>query len=413
VTSALSATAPPRRRREGIGANRLVVALSVARLGDAVGNSILFIALPLYVAKLSSPWFPFPEPVRVGILLSLYGLTNALLQPVMGALSDRLGRRKPLIVGGLLIMGMATIGFMAAARFTDLLLLRMLQGVGVALTIPASMALMASGSRRETRGGSMGIYTTARMTGFSIGPLIGGFVQVHYGFNAAFLAGGAFILLALLLVQLWVHDVPRDAAPAASRPKPSGRRLLSPGILAAALATILMAGSFSMMTTLEQQFNARLHETAFGFSVAFSALMVTRLILQLPLGRLSDRIGRRPLIVAGLVLMAPATALEGWVLSTAQLTLLRMVQGIGAAAVAAPAFALAGDLATRGGEGRQMSLVTSGFGLGIATGPLLAGVLAVRSFELPFVVAGILLVAGAVAVHRLAPETVHRRHGEE
>jgi MFS family permease len=402
-------TEAKRHRLEGIGASRVVVALSVARLGDAVGNSILFIALPLYVAKLSSPWFPFPESVRVGILLSLYGLTSALLQPVMGAVSDRLGRRKPLILVGLLIMGTATMGFMAASRFTHLLFLRTLQGVGVALTIPASMALMAAGSRRETRGGSMGIYTTARMTGFTVGPLIGGFLQVHFGFNAAFVAGGAFIFLALLLVQLWVRDAPTEIADRPRRSRVFDRKLMSSGIVGAALATILMAGSFSMMTTLETQFNARLHETAFGFSIAFSALMITRLVFQVPLGRLSDRIGRRPLIVTGLLLMAPATALEGFVSSTVQLTALRLVQGLGAAAVAAPAFALAGDLATRGGEGRQMSLVTSGFGLGIATGPLLAGILAVSSFELPFLAAGVLLVVGALAAYRLITETVNVR----
>jgi MFS family permease len=392
-------------RFQNIGANRLVLALSIARLGDAVGNSILFIALPLYVAKLSSPWFPFPEPVRVGILLSLYGLTSALLQPVMGALSDRFGKRKPLILAGLLVMGVGTLGFIAAARFTDLLVLRTMQGVGVALTIPASMALMAAGSRRETRGGSMGIYTTARMTGFTVGPLIGGFLQSRFGFTSAFAAGGAFIFLAILLVQLWVHDVPGDRPAPKRRFVVFERKLISPGILGAALATILMAGSFSMMTTLEKQFNERLHETALGFSVAFSALMVSRLIFQLPLGRLSDRIGRKPLMVAGLILMAPATALLGWVSSTAGLTALRLLQGVGAAAIAAPAFALAGDLATRGGEGRQMSLITSGFGLGIATGPLLAGVLAVVSFELPFAVAGGLLVVGAWVVHRVVVET--------
>lgn len=393
-----------------LGGNRLVLALSVARFGDAVGNSILFIALPLYVAKLSSPWFPFPESVRVGILLALYGLVSASLQPVMGALSDRLGRRKPLILGGLLIMGLGTLAFMLAARFTDLLVLRALQGVGVALTIPASMALMAAGTHRRSRGGSMGIYTTLRMGGFVIGPLIGGYLQVHVGFNAAFIAGAGCILLAMLLVQLWVHDVPVPSSGGERRTfRAFDVTLLSPGIVGTAIATVLMAGAFSMMTTLEEQFNTRLDQTAIGFSVAFSALMVSRLLFQMPLGRLSDRIGRKPLIIAGLVLMAPATAALGLVTSTLQLTVARLVQGVAAAAIAAPAFALAGDLATKGGEGRQMSLITSGFGLGIALGPLVAGVLAVVSFELPFAVGGGLLLVGAVVVHRMVTETVRRQ----
>jgi len=58
------------------GANRTVLALSIARLGDAVGNSILFIIIPLYVAKIPDPRFPIPETVLVGLLISLYGLVT-------------------------------------------------------------------------------------------------------------------------------------------------------------------------------------------------------------------------------------------------------------------------------------------------------------------------------------------------
>ena len=125
-----------------LGANRAVLALSVARMGDAIGNSILFVILPLYVARLPAPAFPMPEPIRVGVLLSLYGLVNTLCQPLMGALSDHLGRRKILIQAGLAVMGVGTLGFIFASRFVELVLLRSFQGIGVALTVPASMALM-------------------------------------------------------------------------------------------------------------------------------------------------------------------------------------------------------------------------------------------------------------------------------
>ncbi|MGA9751809.1 MAG: MFS transporter [Acidobacteriota bacterium] len=395
--------------QDSLGVNRAVIALSVARLADAMGNSILFIVLPLYVAKMPAPWFPFPEPVRVGILISLFGLVSATFQPIMGALSDRIGRRKAVIQAGLLLMGAATFSFLFAARFADLLVLRTVQGIGVALTIPASMAIMAAVTSKKTRGGAMGVYTTLRMVGFASGPLVGGLLQVKYGFNAAFVVGTALILLGMVLVQLWVQDVRVERPATDPRPfrmfEPS---IMSSGIMGVGVATFVMASAFSMMTTLERQFNARLNETALGFSVAFSALMVSRLLFQVPLARLSDRVGRKPPIIAGLVLMAPATALLGEVVTTGQLTGLRLLQGLGAAAIAAPAFALAGDLAKAGGEGRQMSIVTMGFGLGIALGPLLAGLLAVHSFELPFFVGGVMALGGAWVVARYVPETVRR-----
>ncbi|MGD9404426.1 MAG: MFS transporter, partial [Anaerolineae bacterium] len=306
---------------DSIGANRTVLALSVARLGDAVGNSILFVVIPLYVAKLPAPWFPIPETVLVGLLISLYGLTNALLQPFVGAWIDRVSRRKPFIQAGLVLMAIGTLAFVFAGRFSALLFIRGLQGIGVALTIPASLALMASATEKRTRGGSMGVYTSMRMVGFAIGPLIGGFLHDHVSFNAAFYTGAAFIFLGLIFVQVWVHETPdRSRAQSAGAFRVLDREFLTGGILGLAIATFLMASSFSMMSALEKQFNQRLGQGALGFGLAFSALMVSRLVAQVPLGWLSDRIGRKPLIIGGLVLMAPATVLLGLAATTLQLT---------------------------------------------------------------------------------------------
>jgi MFS family permease len=396
---------------ERLGVNRIVLALSIARMADALGNSLMFVILPLYVAELPAPAFTqVPETVLVGILISMYGLVFSGLQPLAGALSDRAPRRKPYVMVGLLMMGVGILAYLVADRFSHLIIIRMVQGLGVAITVPAALAMMAKATHKETRGSSMGVYSALRMTGFAIGPLLGGFVYVTYGFTSVFLIGSAFVFLSILLVQLWVHE-PAGPAPA---PRPAGSHLIdlsvfTKDIISLGAATFLMASSFSMITTLENEFNARLQQTALGFGLAFSALTFSRLLFQIPLGRLSDRIGRKPVIMAGLILMAPATALLGWVGSTLQLTGLRAVQGLAAAAIAAPSFALAGDLAREGGEGQQMSLLAMGFGLGIAIGPLMAGVLAVYSFELPFLIAAAMSLVGAWVVQRNVPETVFRQ----
>ena len=391
-----------------IGANRAVLALSIARLADAMGNSILFIIIPLYVAKLPDVYLQLPLPILVGILISAYGLISALVQPVMGALSDKLGRRKPLIQTGLVLISVSTLGFILAENFIDLLLLRILQGIAVAITIPAVMSLMALITKQESRGGSMGIYSTLRMIGFASGPLVGGYLQTQYGFNSAFIAGSGFIFIAMLLVQIWVKEVatPPDKHKKKMKIKIIDTSLFTPGLVSAALSTFLMASAFSIVTTLENEFNAKLNIDAFGFASAFSALIFSRLIFQVPLGHFSDKIGRKPLILLGLIIMAPSTFLLGEVVSISQLVILRLVQGFAAAAIAAPAFAVAADLSRSGGEGRQMSLVTTGFGLGLATGPLIAGFLSVFFFELPFITVGVMTLIGAWIVYRYLPETI-------
>jgi len=175
-------------------------------------------------------------------------------------------------------------------------------------------------------------------------------------------------------------------------------------------STIVMASSLSMIAALETEFNARLSQTALGFGIAFSALTVARLFVQIPVGRLSDRIGRKKLIVLGLVALAPLTLLFGYVGSTMQLINLRLLQGVATALIAAPAFALAADLARKGGEGREMSFLTMGFGLGMGVGPLIAGVLGgYLGFEVPFYVVGAMCLVAAWLVAIWAEESIEPR----
>jgi len=394
-----------------------VVALSFARMADALGNSLLIIVLPLYIAQLHSPDDFLPTEAMVGLVISLYGFLFALGQPVAGAASDRAGRRKPFILGGLVLMTLATLGFMLAHGYVWIIVLRCLQGIGVALIIPSVLAIITGVTKKRTRGNAMGVYSTFRMIGFASGPLLAGLIQVHFGFNATFLVGAVFLIAAMVLVQVTVEEVPSDEEraeeirqtgnPAESETEAGTGFLPSTTMLALMFSTVVLASSLSMISALENEFNARLSQTAIGFGIAFSALTVARLVVQIPIGRLSDRIGRKGLIVGGMIVLAPLTVLFGYVTSTSQLIGLRLLQGVATAGIAAPAFALAGDLARKGGEGREMSFVTMGFGLGLGIGPLLAGGLAgYVGFEVPFYVVGGLSLLAAGLVWLWAEESI-------
>lgn len=389
-----------------LGINRAVIALSASRMTDAIGNSVLFIIIPLYVAQIPTEHIDLAVPVLVGLLIGLFGFVISIFQPIMGALSDKLNKRKSLILTGLGIIAISTWLFSFADSFIHLLILRIFQGVGVALTIPASMSLMTAVTKQESRGSSMGVFSSFRMIGFAIGPLLGGYLQVYFGFDAAFYTGAALILLSMILVQWWVDEVKIEPDDTDSHFAMFDKSLYSTGILTAALSVFVIACCFSMVTTLENAFNARLNITAIGFSFAFSTLIISRLIFQIPLGYFSDNYGRRPFIIVGLVIMAVSTMVLGEIQTMSQFIIIRLIQGVASAAVVAPVFALAADLSSKGGEGRQLSIVTMGLGLGIAVGPLLSGVLAVFFFALPFIVIGLITLAGTVAVYKYMPETV-------
>jgi len=383
------------------------MALSLARLADGIGNSILIVILPIYVARLPSR-FSVPDSVLVGVLISLFGIVNSASQPLAGALADRYGHWKMWVQAGLLVMAGGTLAFLFVDSYLPLVLLRAVQGVGFAFTLPASMAILKGSTSARSRGGAMGVFTTFRMIGFSIGPLLGGWLHVRYGFDVVFWVGAGLVTLGVVAVQVWVDEPVKAPRSSPATFRLFDRSLYDAGLLGLGFATFVMASAVVMMSALENELNARLDQTAIGFGVAFSALTVTRVVFQVPLGRWSDSVGRRPLVIAGLVLLAPATAAIGFTTSTLQLTLVRLAQGLATAAIAAPAFALAGDLSKAGGEGRQMSVLTLGFALGIAVGPLLAGLLGVLGLALPFVIGGVLALVAAAVVVRWVPETVER-----
>jgi MFS family permease len=133
-----------------IDVNRAVLAVSIGRMGDGIGNSLLFIVVPLFVAKLLAPAVSLPETVRAGLVISLFGLIASVGQPFAGAVIDRVNRRKPFVVGGLLLLCAATASFVLTSRFSHLLIFRALQGLGVAGGASLLVAGLVSYFVRET-----------------------------------------------------------------------------------------------------------------------------------------------------------------------------------------------------------------------------------------------------------------------
>jgi MFS family permease len=396
-----------------LGTDRRVLALAVARMADAMGNSFLIIVLPLYVASeaVTGDLLGVPASLVAGVVLALFGIASSLTQPWAGHLSDRVGQRKPFVVGGLLVFAVVNLTFAAATQYWELFALRVVQGMAAAFTITASLALVNEGSQPGRRGAHMGVYNSFRLVGFGGGPLLASLLvemgpyrlpglPVVSGFEATFVVAGGMALLSTVLVMILVDDT--DEVGTSSRRLQirvwdrDGRGLDS--IFALGLATLVMAACMALLSAIEPEVNQRLGQGPILFSVEFVALIAALAVLQPIVGRASDSVGRKPFVVIGMAALVPTTVIQGWVHAPWEMIVCRIFQGMAGAMVFAPALALAGDLATRGQSGAQLSVLTVAFGLGIAAGQLTAGALVPFGFATPFVVGGGLALAAVALV---------------
>ncbi|RLM67694.1 MFS transporter [Halorubrum sp. Atlit-26R] len=415
--------------------DRRVIVLALARMVGAAGNSFLIVVLPLYITSdvvdiegllgaeigVGAAAVTLTEPLLIGVVLSLFGFLNSLSQPFTGRLSDRVGRRRPFVLAGILLLGTASGLYTIATSYPALVALRAIQGLGAALIIPATVALVNEYAASDAdRGGNFGVYNTFRLIGFGFGPVLAGAVveagpydlspvglPVLDGFDAAFVAACAGAYLSFTLVFLLVRDadVEAEAGDDVSIRVRGEDRLLDP-VFTLGLATVAMGACIALFATLQNQVNVRLDQPPVWFGAQFAAVTIANVIFQVPVGRASDRIGRRPFLLAGFVLLVPTTLLQGIVTEPALMMLVRLGQGVAVACVFAPSLALAGDLAREGESGTTLSVLTMGFGFGVALGPLASGWLYGFGFVVPFAVGAAAAALALIAVFTQVEETL-------
>jgi MFS family permease len=420
-----------------LGVDNRVLALAMARMADALGNSFLIIVLPLYIASgqvsldgivgVDLLGFLLTEEFLIGLVLSLFGFLNSFGQPFTGRLSDRTSKRKAFILSGLVIFGVASAAYPLVSSYWALLVVRGFQGLGAALTVPVTVALVNDyATTNRERGGNFGVFNTFRLIGFGFGPVVAGAVvtggfggeevvdytfagTVISGFDAAFAVAVLGAVVSFVLVALLVNDPDDLGAEAGDDLAIAVRNRDGPGldpVFVLGVATLFMALTIALYATLQADVNARLNQGSTLFGLQFSAVVVANVLFQVPIGRLSDEYGRRPFLLAGFVILAPSVFVQGVVLDPWLMLGARFLQGIGVACVFAPALALAGDLAGKGQSGTQLSVLTMAFGLGVALGPLTSGFLVSYGFGVPFAFGAVLAVVALALVFTQVEETL-------
>ncbi|MBD3143582.1 MFS transporter [Microbispora bryophytorum] len=192
VESASVRTADAQREHR---ANRwsVLVLLCFSLLLIAVDATVLHIAVPALTAALE------PSSVQLLWIIDSYSLVVAPLLVTFGTLGDRYGRR-PFVLGGYVVFGLASLSAAFAATPLALIVSRAFLGVGGAMIMPATLSIIRQvfTDRRE-RAIALGVWSAVAAAGAAVGPLIGGVLVEHLWWGAVFLINVPLLLVALPL----------------------------------------------------------------------------------------------------------------------------------------------------------------------------------------------------------------------
>ncbi|MEP6600457.1 MAG: MFS transporter [Nitrospirota bacterium] len=342
-------------------------------------------------------------PETIGFVVAASTVTGVVLKWPAGALSDIYDRRWLLVIG-LLAFALPPLGYLFIEDVRWLIALRFLHGTATAVFGPIAMAVVAD-LFRETRGAALGSYTAATQAGAMLGPLLGGWLLTVAGFPTAFVAAGLLGTMALLLFL--VTRLPPQISHVGSG---TGTKALL-GDMARGARTVVK--NFRIMVTsatdgARQIANGALmaflpiYVVSIGMDAAqagvlFGVQSVTSFVARPTMGWASDRIGRRPLILGGLIICAVAIAMIPFTSMFAGLLGLSALFGFGEAIVNAAAAALVADLSELKTLGSAMGMQGAIMDIGHASGPILAGFLiGSLGFQLAFpIIGGVVLVAAA------------------
>jgi DHA1 family multidrug resistance protein-like MFS transporter len=380
--------------------------LSISKFFKDLGTGILAFLIPLYIVQTHSVFAPeIPDVVKAGIVTAVFGLLNAFSQPFSGRLSDRLDKRKPFVIFGLAGFMVASVLYSHVSVFEHVVLLRAIQGITVGTTVPAIVAMVTHFSTSGNRGRAIGIYSSMRGFGYGMGALVGGIVATYYGFTAGFYLCALLGLISLLLVQFFVGETHNGHEKQTTTSQNNDR---SAQFYSLAFAMFIIMVGIMIIFAFLPEYEVRLQASELSLSIAVSAYVISRVILQTPMGVLSDRYGRKRLIIYGLLLNIPIVLGLGYVTRVEELIVLRALQGLCMASVETPVMALAVDLAGGTSVSSRVSFITSAQAAGTAFGPLIGGFLGgYVSFTMPFYVCAVMMAFALIIVmHQVSePDT--------
>jgi MFS family permease len=348
--------------------------------------------LPLFAQDLGA------GPEAIGFIVGTSTLTGIFIKFPSGTLSDHLGRSRMLLLG-LSVFAIAPFFYFTIDYVWQLIALRFFHGLATGIFAPVAMAVVVD-LYTVGRAEALSWYSSFTQAGRLSGRMAGGYLLLWFGFGPTFLTSA---ILGLLLLVLFLQIKMNSAS--FSTPRTSGR--LSAGAMFQGMKQVVSDNRVLATSSMEAAqmlaggalmaflplYGLMVGLTAGEVGLLFGIQGVSSIIAKPVMGRISDRLGRRPLIVTGQLICAAIMLIIPWTESFWMLLVLSFVFGFGEAVIGSSTSALVADLCEARSLGSAMGAFGTIMDTGHASGPIVTGLLiGLFSYRGAFAIVAALLV---------------------
>ncbi|MBW8172257.1 MFS transporter [Ornithinimicrobium sp. Arc0846-15] len=338
----------------------------------AIGFGLVSPVLPAYARSFDV------GVAAASVVVSAFAFFRLVFAPAGGALVSKLGER-PIYLAGLVIVSASSLATAFAQSYWQLLVFRGLGGIGSTMFTVSAMALLVRLAPPHMRGRVSSAYASAFLIGGMVGPVVGG-VLGSLGLRVPFVAYSVALIIAAASVASRLRG--STLRPGVSSHQVPPLKLSQAWRVPAYRAVLFSAfangwSNFGVRVAILPQFAYVVYEATWAAGVALAvAAAGTALTLQAS-GKMTDSVGRRPLILVGLVITGLSLGLIGFSTELWQLLALSIISGVGAGLVNPAQQATVADVV---GSHRSGGSTLATFQMaqdgGAILGPILIGLIA-------------------------------------
>ncbi|HKG60323.1 MAG TPA: MFS transporter [Pyrinomonadaceae bacterium] len=364
------------RRYRGLPRNVFAIGL-VSLLNDA-SSEIIYPLLPIFLATSLGA-----SARMIGTIEGLAESISSLLKLFAGYLSDRLAKRKLLVVAGYSVASIARPLLAFAQTWTQVLAIRLTDRIGKGIRTAPRDAMIADTVRVEQRGIAFGFHRAMDHAGAVVGPLIGYLLVILFvanskspttgEFSKIFLAASVPALIAVLVAVFFMRESPRQASHGSEIKKLSLR-----GFDSNFKRFLVVLALFTLSNSSDSFLILRAMDSGVSLAIVpllWAAHHAMKVLSSLFGGDLSDRLGRKQLIVAGWILYAAVYAGFAFATHQASLWVLFLVYGIYFGLAEGAEKALVADLVRPEQRGTAYGLYNLAFGVTVFPASFLMGMI--------------------------------------